>query len=655
MKQKFLKSLFCIAIPVLLIFTIHANCQAKWTVMIYLDGDNNLEKYAINDFLEMSSVGSTSEVNFVVQFDRIAGYDTRYGNWTNTQRFRVTKDMEPTIDNAISDWGDGYGGRETNSGDPEVLVSFIKWAKQNYPAEHYVLILWDHGDGWKTLNEVAKNIEQGLRQPGISRAEKISLEKTLKELKRKIHARRYQKSMCFDYTSSDELTLKEIRQALSSENCDVDIIGFDACLMGMVEIAYELRSYAKYMVASEDSIVVTGYPYDVISQDIVNNFAITPEEFARHIVQHYADFYGHYSTETLSAINLSLMSQLYEAINSICASAIELDNQWIYFYIALSKTPHFDDQDYKDLKTFVEEVSSNASDPTIINEASNIIDILNNAIIENFGGLTGKGLSIYFPDATAGISPEYSPENLEFASGRWKSFLEKFSTANISNGFAVVLLETFDSGIPADWTIVDGNNDNMTWTTTNPKNRVISNLDSPFAIVDSDWAGRVWMNEQIITRSVSIDASKRIFLAFDHYFKSYGSEIADVDIKVDSDQWKNILSYQYQDAAGFLILPLNPYINKAGTTQIQIRWNYQNAYDAYYWAIDNIRILQESGIPKKGDLTEDGTIDISDVILCLRMSIGLDPMNIETADMNSDGVVDISDVILILRKAVGLD
>jgi len=58
---------------------------------------------------------------------------------------------------------------------------------------------------------------------------------------------------------------------------------------------------------------------------------------------------------------------------------------------------------------------------------------------------------------------------------------------------------------------------------------------------------------------------------------------------------------------------------------------------------------------QKGDINGDNEIDISDVILCLRMAIGLDPVNVNLADMNNDGVVDISDVILILRKAVGLD
>jgi len=58
---------------------------------------------------------------------------------------------------------------------------------------------------------------------------------------------------------------------------------------------------------------------------------------------------------------------------------------------------------------------------------------------------------------------------------------------------------------------------------------------------------------------------------------------------------------------------------------------------------------------QKGDINGDTSIDISDVILCLRMAVGIDPFNLSTADLNNDGIVDISDVILILRKAVGLD
>ena len=47
------------------------NNTAEWTVMVYLDADNNLESAGIDDINEMEIVGSTSEVNIVVQVDRI--------------------------------------------------------------------------------------------------------------------------------------------------------------------------------------------------------------------------------------------------------------------------------------------------------------------------------------------------------------------------------------------------------------------------------------------------------------------------------------------------------------------------------------------------------------------------------------------------------
>ena len=64
--------------------------------------------------------------------------------------------------------------------------------------------------------------------------------------------------------------------------------------------------------------------------------------------------------------------------------------------------------------------------------------------------------------------------------------------------------------------------------------------------------------------------------------------------------------------------------------------------------------IDETGY-EKGDINEDGDIDISDVILCLRMAIALDPVDLFFADMDENGIVDISDVILILRKSIGLD
>jgi hypothetical protein len=104
--------------------------------MVYLDGDNNLESAAIGDFLEMSSVGSTSDVNIVVQFDRIPGGVSSYGDWTDCKRFRVTSGMTPMPANATEDLG------ECNMGDPNTLREFVEWTTTKFPADNYALILW---------------------------------------------------------------------------------------------------------------------------------------------------------------------------------------------------------------------------------------------------------------------------------------------------------------------------------------------------------------------------------------------------------------------------------------------------------------------------------------------------------------------------------
>jgi hypothetical protein len=66
-----------------------------WTFMAYLDGDNKLETRAIDIFLMLASVGSSSEVNIIVQMDRIDGYDSQYEDWTDCKRFYVTQGLTP--------------------------------------------------------------------------------------------------------------------------------------------------------------------------------------------------------------------------------------------------------------------------------------------------------------------------------------------------------------------------------------------------------------------------------------------------------------------------------------------------------------------------------------------------------------------------------
>jgi hypothetical protein len=118
--------------------------EKLWTFMVYLSADNNLEPAGIHDFNEMETVGSTDDINIIVQFDRSPGYDSSNGNWTGARRYLVTKDNDMNIISSkmLADLGD------TNMGDPQTFVNFTTWAADHYPAKHYFVDFWDHGGGW---------------------------------------------------------------------------------------------------------------------------------------------------------------------------------------------------------------------------------------------------------------------------------------------------------------------------------------------------------------------------------------------------------------------------------------------------------------------------------------------------------------------------
>ncbi|RKY87788.1 hypothetical protein DRQ11_05320 [candidate division KSB1 bacterium] len=370
-----------------------------WTFMVYMDGDNNLESAAIDDFLEMASVGSNSDVNIVVQFDRIPGYDTSYGDWTICHRFYITPGMVPTEDNAISDWGDGSGGREVNMGDPQTLIDFVKWAMSNYPADNYVLVLWNHGNGWREAMEARGRFPL--------------------------------KAVCWDDTSAgDSLVMEEVGDALEiieNQSEQVDLVGFDACLMGMVEVAYEIKDHALVMVGSEETEPWDGWPYDTILADLVATPTMTPSDLACVIINRYGDSYGATSGTTLSAFDLTNISNLASAISSFA----DLMNSSPYkteIATCRSGSQEYYYSSHIDLYHFADLVSTGVPDSAIQSAANNVKTEISNTIFCEFHGSQlpdSHGVAIYFPNCPDdSLDPDYNASVIDFASDtQWDEFL----------------------------------------------------------------------------------------------------------------------------------------------------------------------------------------------------------------------------------------
>jgi len=245
---------------------------ADWTFMVYLDADNNLEPYGVTNLEWLEGVGSVSgEVNFIVLMDTLTG--------PAELLYVELGDSTPI---------EGYGfPTEVNMADPAVLEDFVVNSINDYPAEKYALILWDHGGGWRGL---CWDDSSALLQDG----------------------------------SEDCITMVELRTALDNANGRtdeiIDVVGFDLCLMAMPEVAYQVRGLANYVVFSEETVPGYGFPYDAIARDLVAKPSMDGGQLATMIVEDYAEYYssmaGYYDW-TISAFEMAYMDDLTAAVDTL--------------------------------------------------------------------------------------------------------------------------------------------------------------------------------------------------------------------------------------------------------------------------------------------------------------------------------------------------
>ncbi|MEW6681193.1 MAG: clostripain-related cysteine peptidase, partial [bacterium] len=339
-----------------MILGISADAANKeWTFLVYLDGDNNLEEAGIDDINEMEEVGS-DEINIIVQFDRHPGYDKTNGNWSDCRRFYIAKDDDTQI---ISSPVVGTLG-EVNMAETKTLTDFIQWGIENYPAKKYALVLWNHGGGWR------KDIKP-------------------------------HKAVCWDETSGDDcLYMSEVKEALGASEKMFNLIGFDACLMGMIEVAYQIKDYCDVMVGSQETEPGDGWPYHTILADLSGTPTMNATELGKVIVERYGEEYKGWSEITQSAIDLNKLKDLIPGTLSTFADS--LDSYWDEIRTAREMTDCV--SSYADLFHFASLVEG-IDDTSIKNNAEAVKSELNALIIANYASPDHpnfQGLNIYFPE-----------------------------------------------------------------------------------------------------------------------------------------------------------------------------------------------------------------------------------------------------------------
>jgi len=379
------KILSILLIVVIGIFLIHpkeaAARNAQWTVMVYLNGDNNLEGYGIDDFNEMEMVGSSPDVNIIVQFDRAFGYDYSNGDWKTCRRYYVTKDEEP--DSITSDLIEDIG--EVDMGDPNTLSAFGNWVKSNYPAFHYLLVIWNHGEGWRKIGEPIEPI----------------------------------KSVSYDESSGNDISVAngELAQALSSIG-NIDILGFDACLMQMWEVMVNVSPYAAFMVGSEETESADGWNYTGFLRDLVMNPIMEPLNLGKSIVNN-----SHQTT--LSVVALAEIDSLIFKVDTFALELMRARDEGYgdTIKVARSQTHNFYEWSYIDLYDFAKHIQLSNVPELLKATSSLVMDGINNAVKEtNNTCPSAYGISVSHPSSPTYYNSLYS--KLEVAElTRWDEYL----------------------------------------------------------------------------------------------------------------------------------------------------------------------------------------------------------------------------------------
>lgn len=394
----------------------------SWTFMVYMAGDNNLEPDAVKDMKEMKKVGSTNDVNVIAQFDRATGHTCK--------RYYLRKGGQAGAD-AVATVG------KVNTGDPKNLMDFIKWGVNTYPAKRYILVLWNHGQGWDDTDIYADERHRRLRRLASGRVRHAFFHTPVRRILKKAIGDAEARAILLDDNAKDFLDNLEMKKVLADTKKllkrKLDILGMDACLMSMAEVGYQICDSTAFTVGSEETEPLEGWPYDTILAELVKNPAMSVQDLSSLIVNKYIASYSR-DAVTHSACDLSKAEVLATAVahlaNALKAGLADAATRQ-HILTARTQAQTYDVKDNIDLADFCSLLAKAASGSEIAKRCQDVIQAVESSYVVTNGykGASMKnshGTAIYFPSGE--VSALYAGLDFSKKTG-WDEFLKAYLAA----------------------------------------------------------------------------------------------------------------------------------------------------------------------------------------------------------------------------------
>ncbi len=392
--------------------------KKKWTIMLYLAGDNDLSDEMVWALTELFRIKMPDQIAVTVQFDPLAE-----GSCTRVFQPRAPVD----IDGVFRLEGKSLKS-ESNAASLEVLANFIKGSVEKHGAENYALILCGHGSG--IMGDFLTDYAPGRKDQSKGSLKISDLGKALNKV--------------------NKLCPKESREKGGKL---IDVLGMDSCVMSMAEVAYEIKDHVKYLVGSEGFVQATGWPYYRLFKYLTKHIYdgklhLDSQALANALVQRCANYYADYPDANISfdmaACDLAEIGAVQQAIKEFATFvAKSKDYKSLMNLIVLA---HWKAQSYKwelytDIGDFFGELqkacesftsatkSEGNAIESLAQHCKNVTDAVNDAVMcSRFIGPEfqySNGLSIYFPWSEYYYKADYKETAFAEKTG-WHDFLTMY-------------------------------------------------------------------------------------------------------------------------------------------------------------------------------------------------------------------------------------
>jgi len=381
----------------------------EWTALFYLDGNNSdIERDVFHGFLSLEEVADRPEIAMVAELGRRPAPETsRPSNepippgdyrerWESVRRYELARGPQQNWPRRVSTSVVEHDGKidsklvadhgPVDMSDPARLEDFLKWGIRNYPSQHYMVVLSNHGGGFLgTLSD-----EKSRRSMSLAQVDEV-----------------------FDRVREETGVRPEL-------------LVMDACLLGQAEVAAQLQDSSTWYVASEE-LNFDSYPLQKTLRDAARQWdsgqPVPPEQMGEFLVSQASQHGGTFPTASL--LDLRRMPECTSAVKRLADSLLATTTDPKVIRKAIARTPAFGGgnarikpySDYRDLGAFARSLAGHAKiqDPALKAAAQGVLDVLQGGMVRanafnerREGELTG--LSIYLP--LTGF--DYSARGLQF-------------------------------------------------------------------------------------------------------------------------------------------------------------------------------------------------------------------------------------------------